>query len=84
MMRRNDTNLEKIHFQTGRFVQQNGEWFYNTREDVERGPFMSLEDARNDLDAYIYHRHNLESLGISLNNFDQKKTAQINTQTNAA
>ena len=65
MMRMNDTNLEKVHFQTGRFVQQNGEWFYNTREDVERGPFISMEDARNDLAAYIYHRHNLESLGYS-------------------
>jgi hypothetical protein len=83
MTRTNDTNHKTIHFRTGRFVQQNGEWFYTTREDVERGPFMSMEEARDDLDAYIYHRHNLESLGISLNGFDQKKTVQINAQTKA-
>ena len=63
MARTNDTNNETIHFQLGRFVQQNGEWFYATREDVERGPFMSKEDANDDLEAYIYHRHNLEELG---------------------
>ena len=65
MTRTNDTNHQTIHFQTGRFVQQNGEWFYSTRENVERGPFISKEVAADDLDAYIYHRHNLESLGYS-------------------
>lgn len=65
MTRTNDTNHQTIHFQTGRFVQQNGEWFYSTREVVERGPFISKEKAADDLDAYIYHRHNLESLGYS-------------------
>ena len=65
MTRANDTNTQAIHFQTGRFVQQNGEWFYTTREKVERGPFVSKEKARDDLDAYIYHQHNLENLGLS-------------------
>lgn len=63
MDRKNDTNNEAMYFQTGRFVQQNGEWFYMTRESVERGPFTSIDDARDDLDAYIYHRHNLENFG---------------------
>lgn len=63
MARTHDTDDKAIHFQTGRFVLQNSEWFYTTREDVERGPFISKDDARDDLDAYIYHRHNLENLG---------------------
>ena len=63
MPRTSDTIKETIHFQTGRFVQQNSEWFYTTRENVERGPFIRKEDANDDLDAYIYHRHNLEELG---------------------
>ncbi len=62
MTRINDANDTTIHFQTGRFIQQNGEWFYTTREDVERGPFLSKEDASDDLKAYIYHRRNLEKL----------------------
>ena len=62
MTRTNDIHNEKFHFQTGRFVQQNGEWFYTTRENVERGPFISMEDARDDLNSYIYHCHNLDDL----------------------
>jgi len=62
MARINDTNDEPVHFQTGRFIQQNGEWYYSTRENIERGPFLSKEDACDDLEAYIYHRHNLEGL----------------------
>lgn len=62
MIRASDTHNEAIHFQTGRFVQQNSEWFYSTREDAERGPFISKEDANDDLDIYIYYRHNLEKL----------------------
>lgn len=62
MTRTNDIHNENFHFQTGRFVQQNGEWFYTTRENVERGPFISMEDARDDLTAYIYHCHNLDDL----------------------
>jgi uncharacterized protein YchJ len=63
MARISDTHREDVYFQTGRFVQQNGEWFYVTRENVERGPFPRKEDAADDLDAYIYHRRNLEELG---------------------
>ena len=63
MARLNDTGNNAMHFQTGRFVLQNGEWFYNTRENVERGPFVSKDDAKDDLEAYIYHRHNLEDIG---------------------
>lgn len=41
---RNDNNKneagknEKTYFQVDRFIQQNGEWFYMTREGEEQGP----------------------------------------------
>ena len=63
MTRKTDSDDEKIHFQVDRFVQQNGEWFYITREGVERGPFESKQDARGDLIAYIRHRRNMEDYG---------------------
>lgn len=62
MIRITDTNDDISHFQTGRFIQQNSEWFYSTREDIERGPFISKEEASDDLEAYIYHMHNMEDL----------------------
>jgi len=63
MLRKTDGYGESTRFQMDRFAQQNGEWFYMTRECVERGPFDSKEDADGDLIAYLYHRHNIEKFG---------------------
>ncbi len=63
MTRSTDGKDEKLHFQMDRLVQQNGEWFYMTREGVERGPFESKEDAEGDMIAYIRHQLNLENFG---------------------
>ena len=52
-----------MHFQVARFVQQNGQWFYITREGEEKGPFDSKQDAEGDLIAYIRERHKLEDFG---------------------
>ena len=60
MTRKTDNYNELVHFQVGRFAQQNGEWFYLTRESIERGPFDSKYSAESDLTSYIYHRHNIE------------------------
>ena len=60
MTRTTDTHNEKFYFQTGRFVQQNGEWFYTTREIEERGPFTDIEDAKEDLDVYISYQNYLK------------------------
>lgn len=49
MPRKTDNESEKAHFQMDRFIQQNGEWFYMTREGEERGPFTSKSDAQGDL-----------------------------------
>jgi len=63
MSRKTDGDNAKIHFQVERFVQQNGQWFYITREGEEKGPFDSKQDAEGELIAYIRKRHKLEDFG---------------------
>jgi uncharacterized protein YchJ len=63
MARKTDADKDKLHFQMDRFIQQNGEWFYMTREGEERGPFESKQDAEGDLIAYMRHRLNMEIYG---------------------
>ena len=53
MTRVSDKEDEKVHFQSSRFVQQNGEWFYTARDGQERGPFEDKEDAEGDLILYM-------------------------------
>jgi len=55
--------MDKVHFQMDRLIQQNGEWFYMTREGDERGPFKTKEDAGDDIVAYIKHQRNIEEFG---------------------
>ena len=63
MVRKDDNKVSLVHFQVDRFVQQNGDWFYATREDVERGPFATKESAKEDLTAYVYHLNNMAQYG---------------------
>jgi len=49
MPRKTDSQNEKMYFQVNRFIQQNGEWFYMTREGNEQGPFLTKDDAQDDL-----------------------------------
>jgi uncharacterized protein YchJ len=63
MSRKTDGKDQKTHFQMERFVQQNGQWFYTTREGEEKGPFDSREDAEGELITYIRERHKLEDFG---------------------
>ena len=60
MSRKTDSDNEPIHFQMNRLVQQNGEWFYMTREGEERGPFESRKEAEGDLILYIRDCFNRE------------------------
>ena len=60
-MPRKTDNDDKVHFQMDRFVQQNGEWFYVTRDGEERGPFKSRSDAEGDLVFYILECHKKEN-----------------------
>ena len=63
MPRKEDGDDSKLHFQMDRFIQQNGEWFYTTREGEERGPFESRNDAEGDLILYIQHLRKMEGFG---------------------
>ena len=63
MARKTDGDSEKVTFQMDRFFQQNGEWFYMTREGDVHGPFASKEDAEGDLIDYIRHCRNMENFG---------------------
>ena len=63
MPRATDSVNEKHHFQMGRFVQQNGEWFYVTREGDERGPFDTRDDAEGDIAVYIRYMAELQKFG---------------------
>ena len=63
MPRKEDGEDDKRYFQVDRFVQQNGEWFYTTREGEERGPFESKEEAKGDLIVYVRHMKKMEDFG---------------------
>ena len=60
MIRQTDNYNEVVHFQVGRFAQQNSEWYYLTREEGQRGPFASKEDAEGDLTAFIVDLNDIE------------------------
>ena len=63
MARVSDGKSEKLYFQMDRFVQQNGEWFYMTREGGEKGPFVSRDDAEGDIAVYIRQQLKLHAFG---------------------
>lgn len=63
MERTTDGVDSKKFFQMDRLVQQNGEWFYMTREGVEQGPFISRGDALGDLVTYLRHMHQMAAFG---------------------
>lgn len=43
----------KSHFRSNRIYQDEGSWFFSTREKKRRGPFMKIEDAERDLQTHI-------------------------------
>lgn len=63
MSRKSDDDENKLYFQIDRFVQQDNQWFYTTREGEERGPFESKADAKGDLIMYMRHLKKMEDFG---------------------
>jgi len=47
------------HSQSERFYQINGEWFFKTRDDGKKGPFLTKKEAESNLAAHV--RHKLET-----------------------
>lgn len=63
MPRNTDCKDEKVYFQMNRFVQQNGQWYYMTREGEERGPFESKQEAQADLILHLRKLLQMEQYG---------------------
>ena len=56
-MRNSDSSPESHFRAASRFYQENGSWFYSTREG-EHGPFDSRDDAEADARLYAgLHSH---------------------------
>ena len=53
MPRSTDSEDKKVFFRMDRFFQQNGEWYYTTRDGEQRGPFEDKDDAEGDLILFI-------------------------------
>lgn len=43
------------HCRAKRFYQINDEWFFATREQLQVGPFASLEEAEMQLNFFLRH-----------------------------
>ncbi len=50
--RKSDSD-NRSRFQTNRFFQHGGQWFFQTREGTTEGPFEDIHDARNRLETYL-------------------------------
>ena len=50
---RKDDSDQKSHFQTERLVEDDGLWYFCTREGTLQGPFNDRMEAQVKLDHYI-------------------------------
>jgi hypothetical protein len=52
-MKRNDTGKERVGFRTSRMYNDDGAWFFRTREGDAVGPFRDELEASTQLEVYI-------------------------------
>ena len=52
MHRVNDPE-NKAYFQSDRFFESNGQWYFSTRETPDQGPFVSRDLAAWELNAWL-------------------------------
>lgn len=52
MKRKNETST-RTHFRTSRMFEENGYWYFNTREGEMIGPFKDKLEAETKLETYI-------------------------------
>lgn len=48
---------DRTHFRSDRFYQENGKWFFSTRENFMNGPFDSKKEAEAELTLYMRRLH---------------------------
>jgi len=53
---------ERVWFRSDRFIHTAEGWYFITRENSHKGPFMSIQEAKNELLLYIRHTNCLEYL----------------------
>ncbi|BBP60765.1 DUF6316 family protein [Pseudomonas sp. St316] len=51
--RAQDTDAPKTIFRSDRICRVNGEFYFNTREGTQEGPFKSRDAAEREIAAYI-------------------------------
>ena len=52
-MQRKDDKRQQAHFRTNRMFQENGAWYFKTREGGAVGPFEDELSASTQLEIYI-------------------------------
>lgn len=52
-MQRKDDKRQQAHFRTNRMFQENGAWYFKTREGGAVGPFEDELTASTQLEIYI-------------------------------
>jgi hypothetical protein len=57
--RAHDTDAPKTIFRSDRICRVNGEFYFNTREGTQEGPFVSREAAEQEIAAYIQRMQQL-------------------------
>ena len=54
----------KNFFKSDRTFSVNGEWYFSTREGGDEGPFVSKQDAENEIAVYIRRAVERAIMGI--------------------
>jgi hypothetical protein len=71
-MKRKDESSTRTHFRSSRMFEENGYWYFNTREGEMIGPFKHELEASTKLEVYI----RLADTGL-LNDADQFTLAPV-------
>ncbi len=56
MNKRNNENKSGAWFRDNRFYRLMDNWYFTTREGIDFGPFVSQNEAENQLLSYITHQ----------------------------
>lgn len=62
MGQRQDDASERHYFRADRLFMTNGEWYFATREGVDRGPYGSRDEALRALAGFIDEMTAIEAL----------------------
>lgn len=56
-MRTRRNEPERVFFRSDRFFSGNGQWFFETREGMNYGPFATREEAEEELEKFLRELH---------------------------